>query len=96
MPGQHAIGCNNHASRNLLCVAPGLPVSVFLQLQDRVVAVASELHAVQMAVSGARATAAEGSSSGQHLRQQLASMQEQLARYGTIGCGVTHVYTLSL
>jgi hypothetical protein len=51
-----------------------------MQLQQRVSAMASDLHALQMVVSGTRAAAAEGGSVGQQLRQQLANMQEQVAR----------------
>jgi hypothetical protein len=51
-----------------------------LQLQQRVSALAADLHGLQLTVSGARAAAAEGSSTGQQLRQQLAAMQEQTAR----------------
>jgi hypothetical protein len=59
-----------------------MPVGNLLpQLQQRVSALATDLHALQLTVSGARAAAAEGSSAGQQLRQQLACMQEQVARW---------------
>lgn len=51
-----------------------------LQLQQRVSALAADVHGLQLTVSRARAAAAEGSSAGQQLRQQLAAMQEQTAR----------------
>lgn len=50
-----------------------------LQLQQRVSALAADVHGLQLTVSRARAAAAEGSSAGQQLRQQLAAMQEQTA-----------------
>jgi hypothetical protein len=65
-----------------------------MQLQQRVSAMASDLHALQMVVSGTRAAAAEGGSVGQQLRQQLANMQEQVARWvhcwlGTVAWAVS-------
>lgn len=64
----------------LVTASPCLPPAACLQLLHRVGELASELHALQMVVSGAHAAPAEGSTTGQHLRQQLAAVQEQVGR----------------
>lgn len=66
-----------HKPPSFLCIPDWI---LLPQLQQRVSALATDLHALQLTVSGARAAAVEGSSAGQQLRQQLASMQEQVAR----------------
>lgn len=67
---------------------------VYVQLQQQVGNLSSELRQLQMAAAEAKASAAEGNWNGGQLRQQVTGMIEQIARCDAVF--ITHIIMLML